>query len=478
MLIPANLRSPVLKASGTARDIKSLFAANLGAVTLGIACARAVPSVVEVNGVRAAAAANASCAVGVTRLELRGGRIFGVPCAGVGAVEQPTWVPPAAAIVQNTYFVYSTRVLPWVRPAPWINPMNAAADVVIEWTAGAQLYSNMPPGVYRIPVGSIAPGASVDIFAVVMEWLNVNLGYAAVYIEAGMLRATVPLSISPVTESHYATTSVLGAYGGRTFTNPFPVAASVTVNVVSLSEVFRFNVPVDGYQNGYPLSNYPAGYQLIGGSYTLKLAAGASFYTEAINRNIASWAPVDEFAVTVTFTPPSVIASPGYFIPAVPLWQTAPLRLEWATAGLPWWGVIEAAAKAGQWVRRLGWVAGRQVRYEAGVGTTRAVAVIADGSRVTTADFGIDEWGGDDWQIASDAEPPAIDVTDWIFTGPALAGSVLFKVGGGGGGTPPVLPPGPGTPELPGSGSGFVYMRDGETILVPAKDCEGREWTP
>jgi len=468
MLIPANLRAPVLKASGTARDIKSLFAANLGAVTLGIACARAVPSVVEVGGVRAAAAANASCAVAVTRLELRAGRIFGVPCAGVGPVEQPTWVPPAAAIVQNANFVFSTRQLPWVQPAPWINSMNAAAVVVIEWIAGAQLYSNMPPGVYRIPVGLVAPGAGVDIFAVVMEWLNVNLGYAAVYIESGILRATVPLAISPVTESHYATTTTLGFYGGRTFTNPFPISVRVGVSV-RVSEVFRFHVNGDGFVAGNELSS---------GDYTLTLAGGASFFVEAKNREISSWAPVDEFAITVTFTPPPVIASPGYFIPAVPLWQTAPPRLEWASAGLPWWGVIEAAAKAGQWVKRLGWAAGRQVRYEAGAGTTRAVAVIADGSRVTTADFGLDEWGGEDWQIVSDAEPPAIDVTDWTFTGPARSGSVLFKVGESGGGTPPVLPPGPETPVLPRSGSGFVYMRDGEAILVPAKDCDGREWTP
>lgn len=368
MLIPANLRTPVRKVPG-GPSLKSLLAANPRALTLGIASARAVASVVECSGARIAASANGSCAVGATRLSLRDGRIFGVLCSGLGAVEQPTWVPPGQAVASYRYLETSAVLGP--------------------------------------VVGSQGERS----------------------------------------------------YGTQTFANPFDEPAVVEMNCVANSFNWRTSLA------GGPWFKV--------GVFYFDLAPGQAFTVEGI-RGTGSAQTLDVTDVYITVRGGS---SDGYFLPPVPDWRTAPPRLSWSVSGLPWWGVIEAAARAGLWVRRASWAGARRVRYEAGAGTTRAVAVNADGQRVTTGDFGVAEFDGEDWEIITETEPPAVDLTDAVFSGPA--GSVFFVVPGAEVPVPPTTPqPPPIGPVFPERGSGFVYMRDGETILVPAKDCDGREWTP
>jgi len=350
-LIPAALRAPLNKVGG-GLSVSGLFAANPGAVTLGIAAAQAGPSVVEVGGVRAAAAPYASAAVAVTRIERRGSRIWGALCSGVGPVEQAVTTGGQSSTLP---FLYGTRHSPWTRSGPWTNPLQLAADVVIGWDSTEQVRSNMPLGHYRISVGRFAPGQSLDVFNTVMGWLNANIGYAAAQIDNGTVTAQVP---------------------------------AVT--------------------------------------------------TRAAN------------------------------------WQTAPATLAWASVGLQWWGLVEAAARSGSWVRRLAWTdASRAIRFEAGSGTTRAVAVqmasgLAVAERVTTADFGVAEFLAEDWVVLSANEAPLVDVTDFVFSGPV--GTVFFVVfgdtsgwGAGGGGTvgSPAGGGNIGGIYSPQTGRGFVYVRDG-----------------
>jgi hypothetical protein len=97
---------------------------------------------------------------------------------------------------------------------------------------------------------------------------------------------------------------------------------------------------------------------------------------------------------------------------------------------------------------------------------------------VTAPDFGSAEFLGEDWVIISGNEPPAIDLTDSVFSGPA--GAQLFAV------FPSIdtLGEAPGsvlevqTPVLAATGSGFVYMKNGVTTLVPATDVMGGTWEP
>lgn len=187
-IIPSNLRAPLNKVTG-GRAVSALLASNPGAVTLGIAAAQAGPSVVEVGGVRAAAAPYASAAVAVTRIERRGSRIWGALASGVGAVELAVTTGGQSSTLP---FLYGTRHSPWTRSGPWANPLPLAADVVIEWDSTEQVRSNIPLGHYRIQVGRFAPGQSLNVFETVMGWLNANIGYAAVQIDNGTVTATVP----------------------------------------------------------------------------------------------------------------------------------------------------------------------------------------------------------------------------------------------------------------------------------------------
>jgi hypothetical protein len=169
-------------------------------------------------------------------------------------------------------------------------------------------------------------------------------------------------------------------------------------------------------------------------------------------------------------------------------WRPVVGTLRYVVSGLPWWGAIDAAARAGRWVRRSGWTdQNRAVRFVAGAGTTRAVAVRETGERVTTADFTSAEWTAQDWVVV-DGEPVLVDVTDAVLDlhrrggGVEVQQMVLFaagpSIGGGGGATP--TDPITGTPITgdPGS-SGFLYRKsDGTTILVPGADCSGTTYAP
>jgi hypothetical protein len=130
--------------------------------------------------------------------------------------------------------------------------------------------------------------------------------------------------------------------------------------------------------------------------------------------------------------------------------QQAITALRWIISGMPWFGGAWESALAGQWVRREAWQdLARAVRYVEGMGTTRAVAVRETGERVTTADFGSEEFLGTDWELLDGrAQPAEVDVTDWIFANsggtpfaviasPPPTGGGATPPGGGGGATPP-----------------------------------------
>jgi hypothetical protein len=359
-IIPSNLRAPLNKVNG-GRAVSALLTSNPGALTLGIAAAQAGASVVEVGGVRAAAAPYASAAVAVTRLESRGSRIWGALCSGVG---------PVAPIIPGT------------------PPVPGYAEQRINF------HSNPATG-------------QVNPFGV----------------EARL--------------------NIWGSIGKK---SDYPVSGSWATQ-----------------QNGtWPYNEWggivPPGFQTsVGGATT-------------------SWC-------TGYWTLPPFAGVPGTPATQTPDWSTAPGTLSWASAGLPWWGLVESAARAGSWVRRLAWTdADRAIRFEAGAGTTRAVAVqmasgLAVAERVTTAVFGVAEFLAEDWVVLSANESPIVDVTDFIFSGPAA--SVLFAVFGVGGGGTPGADPGSGSDgTVPQTGRGFVYVRDGVTTLVPARDISGADWEP
>jgi hypothetical protein len=161
-------------------------------------------------------------------------------------------------------------------------------------------------------------------------------------------------------------------------------------------------------------------------------------------------------------------------------------ELRWILGGMPWWGGAWESALAGQWVRRAAWPDITQaVRYAAGAGTTRAVAVRESGNRVSTADFGAAEFLAEDWELLDgNAEPSQVDVTDWVFAvsgntgvrGAAFAVVVQPGGGPGDGGGPTTPPP---TTGLPQTGEGFVYLRNGTPTLVRARKLSDESlWRP
>ena len=89
------------------------------------------------------------------------------------------------------------------------------------------------------------------------------------------------------------------------------------------------------------------------------------------------------------------------------------------TRGRAWKGVYPSA-KAGAWVRRLGWSdATQKMRFEPGRGTAPAVFVIT-GSGIATrpvqaADFTVAEWLATDWVLV-DGPPPKDDLTEAVVT--------------------------------------------------------------
>jgi hypothetical protein len=151
----------------------------------------------------------------------------------------------------------------------------------------------------------------------------------------------------------------------------------------------------------------------------------------------------------------------------------------WVTSGLPWWGGAEPAARQGRWVRRAGWFS-RRLRYTAGDGTTRAVAVDQDGAPITTDGFGPEEFFAQDWEMADGGEPQLVDITDAFFSLGTLPEVVVRTATD----PAPDSTSQPSEPSLqsisvPAAGEGFVYFRSGRTTLVPARRAGTLEvWRP
>jgi hypothetical protein len=161
-------------------------------------------------------------------------------------------------------------------------------------------------------------------------------------------------------------------------------------------------------------------------------------------------------------------------------------ELRWIFDGMPWFSGAWESALAGQWVRRSAWQdLSQAVRFEAGLGTTRAIAVRETGQRVTTEDFGAPEFLADDWELLDgNDEPSPVDVTDWVFAVSGNTGvrgsafAVIEQLGGGpgDGGGPTTPPP---TIGLPPTGEGFVYVRNGTPTLVRGRKLSDETiWRP
>jgi hypothetical protein len=167
-------------------------------------------------------------------------------------------------------------------------------------------------------------------------------------------------------------------------------------------------------------------------------------------------------------------------------WQDAVASLRWRTAGMPWWGGAESVARAGTLVARDAWTdSTRAVRYTTGAGTTRAVAVGADGAVLTASTFGASEYLADDWRVygATVDEPPEVDITGLVLSG-GTAWAVVRQTTHAQVPDDSTNPADPETETPPGSGlpqegSGFVYLRNGVVTLVPARDYETEQlWMP
>jgi len=257
-------------------------------------------------------------------------------------------------------------------------------------------------------------------------------------------------------------------YGRKTFTNPWPTTARAVLQVYSGVD-FSF-LDISGRTSLRRQPFFSPSTKLPPCTCYLDLAPGQSF--SLIARGVLEPGVGNRFFVFATFSRDTAAD-----------WRPAVPRLAWSLSGLTWWGQVDAAARSGVWVRRAAWGdLTRKVRFEAGAGTTPAVAVQSLGGAsdvVTTADFTTAEWVAEDWVIQDSAEPRLMDVTDLRFAAPSWAAAFVVD------GSPIIPPPPSATPvtpppsaPLPAAGEGFVFMRGGQPILVPAKDCQGGIWSP
>lgn len=170
---------------------------------------------------------------------------------------------------------------------------------------------------------------------------------------------------------------------------------------------------------------------------------------------------------------------------AIPLLDVANLFTYGNT--VPWWPAGEAYAQAGIWMRRRSWSdPSRRMRFEAGAGTTAAVAVAI--SSIDTihdaqgnTDFTADEFLGDDWEAYAIGEPPAVDVTDFrIDALSSRAEGFFFAVDELPVVVPPVVPPVPpvvppdGVVVAPPASGDYVWMGRngvGQWVLVREFAC-------
>lgn len=257
-------------------------------------------------------------------------------------------------------------------------------------------------------------------------------------------------------QSSGGVTAAPGIYGEVRLENPWPVPCAVVVTGT-----------VDDWLviNGVPESpQNPRSFRI-----ERSLAVGETLTLSAVNRS------------PVPFNPWHLRGEAAFTRSVAVLdWKPAARALVPVLSGFPWWGFIAGAARGGQWVRRASWAAGRRLRYEAGLGTERAVARQELGGVVTTVDaaaFGAAEFVAEDWLIEGE-ESALVDVTDVVFAGPE--GAVIFVVtaaaseppgdGGDGGGGGVTFPP---------TGEGVPYVRGGQVVrLLPIKDGAGAVWQP
>ena len=136
--------------------------------------------------------------------------------------------------------------------------------------------------------------------------------------------------------------------------------------------------------------------------------------------------------------------------------------------GRLWWDGAELLARSGLWVRRKSWTDGtRRIRYEAGAGTVRGVAVLRSSAVATRAvladEFGTAEFCASDWVLADPllvkedltAAVVTLDMTTTSDGGPAGNGEwMLFRDHTP---RPPVEPP-HGGPEFPPPPLDGVYV--------------------
>ncbi len=279
-----------------------------------------------------------------------------------------------------------------------------------------------------------------------------------------LCRGTGPVG-SPPPEPQGSRTDRVALTGGTFATitvgsgqvrNPFGFAAQAVfsgsvrgiLNVTNAAGVSVGRTPTEAFQEVQALRNL---------SFTVTAAAGETFgwsYQGAAGQTF-----------TVRWEPP---VQPAQIVD----WRPAVSALVWAQSGLPWWGPIASGAQAGRWVRRSVWESGRQVRFEAGGGTTRAVAVVESGERVTTVDFGAAEFLAEDWEFADGLlqAPGPVDVTDLVFSG--SSGAVAFAIEGSDiGADPSAGEPGTGVlPTAPASGDFVLVSKSGQQAWEAVRD--------
>jgi len=490
-LIPVELRAnPVEVAGRTMREL-----ALPGRVTVGLTGYGRIDG----GGISVVGQGRQMAAVGVTRLERRGDRIWGVPCRGRG----PVPVGLSMSFSVHTGFMPNGPVGTY-RSGSFAAPVSGKVNFMGDVDNYLQV-----DGVTALSYGSGADVRSYSkrvVAGQVIRWAAVNTGGFAggsftVWFDEDMVWSVG--SDQPPRKHSY----VFPLRKGETiiFTNPFPESHRVRVTglLPSGGAVGWVSQASDSRARGVAVADkvYLGAYETteffrVSESYNVPLA---KLLTRA-NQPVGDADRVDEewdvprggrFFIE-SGSASSLMSARFLDVVAGPILQ-APLSaakagaiqaLEWAAAGsgVPW-RLVEASARAGSWVRRNGWVEyTRRIRFVAGAGTTRAVAVDEAGEVLTPSGFGAAEWLAGDWMVWDDEEPAPVDVSDWVFSGGAqtiafaVAAAAVTSGESSGGGSPEGLG-GEGSP-LASLGEGFVYRQDGVDILVPAQDINGDSWRP
>jgi hypothetical protein len=384
-----------------------------------------------------------------------------------------------------------------------VNPLPLAADVVIEWDSFQQVWSNMPVGHYRIAVGRLAPGQSMDVFSIVMAWLNANIGYAAAQIDNGTVTAQVPAVTTREPNWQTAPAALAWASAGLPWWGLVEAAARAGTWVRRLawtdaSRAIRF-------ESGAGSSRAVA-VQAASGLAGAERVTTADFgVAEFLAQDWQMLGQVSEpVMVDVTdfaFSGPSgsvlftvgsrgsVDGGGGLRPTPLVLLSTRQIRFRLSQAAggpvvfvgsgtIPMEpGAVSFAITAVEITQALPGVVGSvgqansapQILINGGASAYLQKHIFAQtGSQITVR--AVNQSSGVSLQ-ASDA-PVFATVTYGIY-GYGASGGGGGSIGGGAGGDPvdPVA-------VVPQTGRGFVYVRDGVSTLVPARDITGADWEP